>query len=113
MNGGARSATDSWLDVSGQRWKLRVFYALILAAAGILVAFVLKVNEVEWVPWGTIPLAFALIFVGASALGWICLAVRCPRCGYRPVPTVLRQAPSSVWLAQVQQLTHCPRCGLR
>jgi hypothetical protein len=59
---------------------------MILATLLLIVAFILAVNGYMFSDFvGKFEIAITFILVGASSLFWLCLSIRCPRCGKRPV----------------------------
>ena len=105
-------SSQVWIKRSGQAWKLVIFYLFILSELLLIVAFVMAVNDVRLVGGvDSIQLAVAFVAVGLGSLAWLCLSVRCPRCGYKPVWKILRQAEATSWLVTVHKLDRCPSCG--
>jgi hypothetical protein len=108
----------NWLARTGQRWKLRVGFAL-LAAVGI--CFVLGVRGFSkcegpaYVPCATDDFATACMlvgtFLGILELLWVSLSVRCARCGKRVVWWAMSTQPSGAWLSTLTMLQVCPGCG--
>lgn len=103
--------SGSWLSRSGQSWKMLVFYAFLVVTIGLIALFIASVNGVEIVP-GVSQFGLAMLFVGSGfgALGWLVYAIRCPRCGYRPVWPTLKQSNAGVWLPTLLTMTDCPSC---
>lgn len=102
----------SWIRATGQSWKLAVFYALVVVALVALLGLVRAVNDpAEGGSLGRIGLAFLGIGVGASALLWLCVAVRCPQCGGRPVGRMIRTLNVNCWLLSLHATDQCPSCG--
>ncbi len=104
-------ATRSWIVNTGQIWKLGVFYLLILTTLLLIVAFILAVNG--YMILGLVSrfeVAITFILVGASSLLWLCLSIRCPRCGKRPVWGMLRTVDINTWLVKLHSMERCPAC---
>lgn len=104
-------ATHSWIVNTRQTWKLGVFYSLILAALLLIVAFILAVNGYMILGFASrFEIAVTFILVGASSLFWLCLSIRCPRCGKRPVWGMLRTVDVNAWLVKLHIMERCPTC---
>ena len=105
-------AARSWIVSTGQLWKLGLFYSMMLAALVLIVAFILAVNGYMIAGFaGRFELAITFILVGASSLFWLCLSIRCPRCGKRPVWGILKTVDINTWLVKLHVMERCPECG--
>lgn len=103
--------STSWLARTRQTWKLAVFSLLIAVTLVLIVAFVLAVNGyLGSGVWGKFKLAVAFVLVGMSSLVWLCIAIRCPKCGKRPVWGMLRTIDANVWLVSLLAIDRCPSC---
>jgi hypothetical protein len=102
----------SWIRATGQSWKLAVFYVLVVVALVALLWLVRAVNDPSEVgSLGRIGLAFLGIGAGASALLWLCAAIRCSQCGGRPVGRMIRTLNVDCWLLSIHATDRCPSCG--
>ena len=105
-------ASRFWIKRSGQAWKLAIFYLLISVTIVLFVAFVMAVNKIQLLgQLGSMQLAFAFVAFGFTSLIWICLSVRCPRCGHKPVWGILRRSDTSTWLVSLHTMERCPQCS--
>lgn len=105
-------ATRSWIVCTGQLWKLGLFYLMILTTIMLIGAFILAVNGYVISSFaGRFELAISFILLGASSLAWLCLSIRCPRCGKKPVWGILKTADVNSWLVKLHAIERCPECG--
>jgi len=90
---------------------MQVFYAFVVITIGLIVLFIASVNDVEVIP-GISQFGLAMLFVGSGfgGLCWLVYAIRCPRCGHRPVWPTLKQANAGAWLPTLLAMTECPSC---
>lgn len=105
------SDSSAWLRRTRQQWKLAVFYALMIAGAVFFLAFLLAVNGRDPFELGEIRLSFAFIGLVFSGLVWLCLSIRCPHCGCRPVWPILKSAGAGEWIHRIESTSRCPDCG--
>jgi hypothetical protein len=103
-----------WIVATGQAWKLRLFYGLVLLGQALFVRFTLSYNGIEVASTLGNPKNPAL-FLGAfaSSLLWLLVSIQCPSCDALPVWTVLREAPASRWLIELSRSDRCAVCGSR
>lgn len=101
----------SWIRRSGQLWKLVTFALLGSVSFASFVAMVLTINGVKLVPLGEGALAFVGVIVGTADFAWLCLSIRCPRCGARPAWKILRTSSVNSWFVELCSMTACPACG--
>jgi hypothetical protein len=100
-----------WIARSGQQWKLHVFYCLLLVAVAAFWLFLDMVNRDDsYSTTYVLTVTGAFVLSAASALGWLILAIRCPRCGTRPVMSILRTADFNEWFVTLSTLVRCPKC---
>jgi hypothetical protein len=107
-----RSTGASWMEASGQRWKLHVFYGLMAAGAVFGVNFIADVNGSSLIRGIDGPAA-AIIFatMPGTALLWLVLSIRCSICGMRPVGSILKHTNANSWLEAITSLSDCPKCS--
>lgn len=104
-------ASTSWLDRTGQRWKLHVFFFLIALTIVSGVTFALAVNDIHLFEGATqLPLALLFMSLGLGSLVWLGTSIRCPSCHARAAWRVLRTAPSEAWLTTLVTIDACPVC---
>ncbi len=94
---------------SGQLWKLGVAALMMVAAFGCALALLdcgACINQLWW------PFAmFAAIVLGlGGAFAWLCLAVRCPRCGTHWMWRDAGAGDKDVRSYGLLSLRRCPRC---
>lgn len=103
--------TRSWMVSTGQLWKLGLFYLMLVATLALIVAFIFAVNGITLSAFGgRFELAISFILLGASSLLWLCFAIRCPRCGKRPVWGMLKTVDVNTWLIKLHTMERCPEC---
>ena len=105
-------ASRSWIDGTGQLWKLGLFYSMLLTTLVLIVVFILAVNG--YVASGRtvrIELAVTFALLGVSSLLWLCLSIRCPQCGNKPVWRMLKTVDFNTWLIKLHTMERCPECG--
>jgi hypothetical protein len=86
---------------------------MILVTLVLIVTFIFAVNDYMVSDFaGRFELAVTFAFIGVSSLFWLCLSIRCPRCGKRPVWGMLRTVDVSTWLVKLHAIERCPECGL-
>ena len=98
----------SWIEATGQRWKLHVFFFLMAATFVLLFALMLSFGTGS----ESLPLTFGIAMI-ACALGahlFVALGVRCPSCHAR-VGWLVLSAMGARWLAQLWRGEVCPSCG--
>lgn len=100
---------QTWIAVTGQRWKFRIGLVLLGLSVVSFVAAVVVGTRSD-VAFGVGMFAFAFLFV--ASLVWTNVAICCPFCRGRIVWAVLRtrRHQDALQLA-FYSLTHCPRCG--
>lgn len=104
-------ALRPWIVRTGQLWKLGLFYLMILTTVLLIVAFILAVNGTMISDFvGRFELAISFILLGIASLGWLCLSIRCPQCGNRPVWQMLRTVDANTWLVKLHTLERCSEC---
>lgn len=104
-------ATRSWIVNTGQLWKLGFFYSMILVTLLLIVAFILAVNGYMISAFaGKFEIAITFILVGASSLLWLCLSIRCPQCGTRPVWGIFKTIDVNAWLVKLYSMERCTKC---
>jgi hypothetical protein len=98
----------SWIEATGQRWKLHLYFVLMAVTFALLFALMLSFGTGN----GTLPVVFGAAVI-AFALGahlWVALAVQCPSCHGR-IGWLVLSAMGSRWLAQLWRGEVCPSCG--
>lgn len=100
-----------WISATHQIWKFRVFHVLLVCNWAILIAFVMRVNDRIVGSFTEGQLGALFIVSGASMLGWLIVAVRCPQCGFRPTWEILKSTDSNGWYRRLRRMSRCPRCG--
>jgi len=108
----------NWLTRSHQRWKLYAGFVPVAAAAVSFVAGLLafgKCDSLAHAQCATATRGSALMLAG-TGLGvagfiWLCLSVRCPKCGTRVIWWAMSKKASGAWLAATVSLQTCPKCG--
>lgn len=104
-------ATQSWISNTGQFWKIGVFYFLLLVSFVAMLAFMLSVNGyLRQDHFSKFELASAFILLGLLSLMWLCIAIRCPRCGKRPVWDMIKAADVNSWLINIHVIDRCQKC---
>lgn len=98
----------SWMEATGQRWKLNVFFALMAVTFVLLFALMLSFGTGN----GTLPVVFgvAMIVFALGAHLFIALGVQCASCHGR-IGWLVLSAMGSRWLAQLWRGEVCPSCG--
>jgi predicted RNA-binding Zn-ribbon protein involved in translation (DUF1610 family) len=87
---------------TGQKWKLALAIALVIAgAATLLIGLNAKAAGIAILG---LPVAFAGMLFGG-------LAVRCPSCGNRWVWNAMSNQGQASWLTWLASQTQCPQCG--
>lgn len=97
-----------WYRQTGQTWKLITFLGLVAMCVVTSFFMVFAMMNGWRVRSG---LAIASISLSAAALGWISIALKCPRCSGRPGWILLTRANSSVAFTSIVTLNRCPNCG--
>ena len=101
-----------WLQVTGQRWKVRAFLGAALACLAAFALATLEANGVRVSPVVRAPRSiFAAMAVGGAGFAWLILSVRCARCRRYPTWFLMRTAPASNWLTTLLTAAGCPVCG--
>src|SRR5271166_722790 len=101
-----------WIIATGQAWKLRVFYVLIVLTFILQTLFISSIRGINIVS-SLSEKENAALFVttGIGALLWLVLSIRCPACDALPVWTILREADASRWLLELRRSDRCAVCG--
>ncbi len=100
-----------WIARSGQGWKIRIFYGLIVLTLALTVCFVVAVTRVVEIAEGhELGLALGLVASAAGSLGWLLLSIRCAKCGHRPVWRIVRSTDAGEWMIALLAMPDCPRC---
>ena len=101
-----------WIIATGQAWKLRVFYVLIVLTLILQARFISSITGINIVS-SLSEKENAALFVttGIGALLWLVLSIRCPACDALPVWTILREADASRWLLELRRSDRCAVCG--
>ena len=86
-----------WLRWTGQTWKLLVLWVGMLAPWALGRLGVFRLEELWFLP-------SLVVFV------WFLLAVRCPRCGGRPVWTLARSVDFRQFDRSLYEGTECSLC---
>jgi hypothetical protein len=103
-----------WIVATGQAWKLKVFYVVILLTLILFGRFILSYNGINVALILGDPRNPALFLaVGFGSLLWVVLSIRCPTCDALPVWTLLRHGGASNWLIELSQSDRCAVCGKR
>jgi len=101
-----------WIVTTGQAWKLKVFYVLIVLTGTLFARFVLSYNGIEVMPGlGEARSPALFLTIGIGAFLWLLLSIQCPTCDALPVWIVLREVDASRWLLDLSQSDRCPVCG--
>jgi hypothetical protein len=98
----------SWIDATGQRWKLHVFFALMAATFALIFALMISFGTGN----AALPMAFgiAMIAFGLGAHLWVALGIQCASC-HRRIGWLVLSAMGTRWLAQLWRGEVCPSCG--
>jgi hypothetical protein len=105
------SGSMTWLDRTGQRWKVRALWLLIaVSLAAFLIAYLMLASAAlsTDVQAAAIMSATAL---GLSTFIWFLRAIRCPACGRRPAWALVRSQSIGLWLPKLLSATACPLCA--
>lgn len=106
-----------WIGRTGQRWKLVIGFILFVLGGMALIAMIVVTGAANEVIGGRsredliVLIGFALAAGGAGSFAWLLAAIRCPRCGSRPVWTLASKRGSSQWSTRLLSLEACPTCG--
>lgn len=95
---------ESWLDSTGQRWKLITAFVLLIVA---LLVYVFDDAILTSNGWS----AHLRVLPGAIALGWIALSFRCELCGHKVGYLLARRAPITKFYRELTTSHVCPGCG--
>lgn len=94
-----------FVHFAGLAWKLNLGFAIIATGMVILVLSRLFSTEIRE---NVYPLLLAIgVLVSAGSLAWLCLSVRCPRCGRALFWDAMTKRGSLIWLYQIRS---CPEC---
>jgi hypothetical protein len=98
----------TWIEATGQRWKLHVFFALMAVTFVLLFALMLSFGTGD----GNLPIIFgiAMIVFALGAHLWIALHIQCASC-HRRIGWLVLSAMGTRWLAQLWRGEVCPSCG--
>ena len=99
----------TWIEASGQRWKLHVFFALMAVTFALLFALFGSFGTGN----GTLPIYFgiATAVTAIAAHLWVALSIQCASCQKRIGWLVLSAMGTSRWLVQLWRGEVCPSCG--
>ena len=81
-----------------------MFLGMMAATAVVSVLSWMRVDSN--LAWSLAPLP-----CGVVTFAWLCLAIRCKRCGGKPGLVVIQTASVNEWFTKVISLASCPRCG--
>jgi hypothetical protein len=104
------TAQDNWFGRTGQRWKLRVFYLLLLVLVAVAGLSLLSFQGLLLVHYN-VQIGLLWSGCGVLALAWLALAFRCQNCQVRIGWWYLRSAEAKNWFTEFQQLQRCPACS--
>jgi hypothetical protein len=99
----------TWLSETGQRWKLRVFYGLMLATLACLLGLFASIGKGP--EDHTILFAVGMFAATALAHLWVALSIRCASCQRRVGWLALMQGGGTQWLVLLSRGESCPACG--
>lgn len=105
---------DSWLSRTRQTWKLVVLLPVAPVSLPAAERFITASVVVPPCPprfglFATLVASALAVLLAPAA--WFFLAIRCRRCGARPVLWVATHAPFTQTGAWLLHLPRCPRCG--
>lgn len=98
----------TWIEATGQRWKLHVFFTLMAATFILVFALMVSFGTGN----GTLPVVFGVAMI-ACAVGahlWVALGIRCASCHGR-IGWLVLSAMGHRWLTQLLRGEVCPSCG--
>jgi hypothetical protein len=103
----------SFIERTGQRWKVFIFFGLLLFGGVFLALMIWRVSDSESFPSvpGELPFAFSGTGAVLLAFVWLWLSVRCPRCAALVAGHILRNESAGHWLMKLMEFQDCPRCG--
>jgi hypothetical protein len=99
----------TWIEASGQRWKLDVFFVGMTISASLWVVIWLWPSASDNVRFGVLPGLAA--FFGLLALVWFITSIRCSACRGRVGWYAVRRLEIKKWLHAVMFSLACPICG--
>ena len=97
-----------WLLMTGQHWKYRTFWALLLIGAIPFVLFVVEMNtDEEFLAW------YVATWMGAvsAAFGWLAASISCRRCHRKVAWWFLTHSSAGSWITDLRYAQQCPVCG--
>jgi hypothetical protein len=99
----------SWLEATGQRWKLHIFFGLMSVTFILVFALALSFGTGD----GTLPIVLGIAAATCAVVAhlWVAFSVRCPNCHRQIGWLVLSIMGTSRWLAQLWRGEVCPSCG--
>ena len=97
--------------MTGQRWKLHVFWILLAAGFIFLTLFVVSAQDERIPPSLFSATAFTASFLVAFV--WLLRSLRCRHCGGRPAWWFVRHSAASGWFTSVIYMHECPICAHR
>ena len=104
---------ESFIGRTGQVWKLGTSFAVTALSAVVIAVVVIAWSSSSARPERlkalVVPIGATLLGIGASA--WSCLAIRCPKCGFRFLWKSVSTESSDLWLLAVISLTRCEECS--
>lgn len=101
------SIKNSFLNRTNQVWKWNIFKIIILL-------FVVHIVFCEFVFIKNSFLNIILsLTIFSCAIGWIILAVRCPKCNRHPGKHIFFKSPFYVWYIALRNFAVCPYCGFQ
>lgn len=99
-------AKPSFIQKTGQQWKLNGGLLLLVVGFGVLVYGVRPATS-------SVVYALAGTGLGVVAFLTMCFAIRCPACGFRFFWAAVSTREHNQWLAGLRTQTTCPRCNFQ
>ena len=100
------STAKSFIHETGQSTKIHIGIGAFVAMGGVLAYVMFHGRMSDAAVFASLTLIVCALGVGT----WLCLTVRCPRCGVRILWLAVRSRPANDWFPWLISLTSCPKC---
>jgi transposase-like protein len=99
--------TSTWITATRQRWKLSIFWLILLIGLLLAVGSFQTLNENRELnrildDWSVAVLIISFV--------WLFVSIRCPKCGRRPTWWIVRHADLREWYVMLSVMRDCPIC---
>ncbi|MBI5024954.1 MAG: hypothetical protein HZC18_08190 [Candidatus Omnitrophica bacterium] len=94
---------NMWFQRTNQTWKIGIFLVLLFLSPIGFFVWISMENQNSALLLGTVS--------GIISIIWLTQSIKCPKCGYKPIWSIMKSAPASEWFIKITNLKECPSCN--